>query len=122
MQNKIAIGMRWGIKKGNASGAYAKASKKLNKLDQKTSKKLRKAVPKRYGVFGSNRKYQEAKAKADRTAYKTKKWFDKMNKEFSKQSVVKISKSDAAIGEKYTKYFNQNADFGNSTYNSTKRW
>ena len=121
------LGMKWGVKK--AISAYSKASnskekakakaklsnelekdsKKLSKLNMKATKSLNKAVKARYGFFGSEKKYQMKKQKADRKAYKAKKWYDQMSNTFSKQSVVSISDSDRKLGEKYINYFKQSS-------------
>lgn len=128
-------GMKWGVRR--AAKAYSKAttnearakaadrlnthmekaSKKLNKYNQKAAKKLNKAVTKRYGLFGSEDKYVKAKAKAERTMYKGDKWYKNMEKSFGKQKVVSISAKDKAIGEKFSKFFEQSADFRGSSYN-----
>ncbi len=129
------LGMKWGVHRASKKYSSAttskarskatdslkshmsKASKKLNKYSKKTDKKLNKAIKKRYGLFGNDKKYAEAKAKADRTAYKGNKWYVNMNQAFSKQSVVQISDNDRRIGEKFAKYFEQKADYMNSYYN-----
>ena len=105
------LGMKWGIRRGRSVEAMGKASKKLEKYDRKATKKLNKAVRKKYGMFGSQKRYEKAKLKADKAVYKGQKWYKKMEKEFSKQKVVQISKHDREIGEKFAKYFAQKADF-----------
>jgi hypothetical protein len=128
------LGMKWGVHRATKKYSTAttkaerkkasdklsthmeKASKKLNKYDRKTTKKLNKAIRKRYGLLGNNRKYEKAKAKAERTAYKGDKWYKNMEKTFSKQKVVNISDKDKATGEKFAKFFDQKADFGESSY------
>lgn len=133
------IGMKWGVRR--ASNQYTKAttkegrkaatdkmnvhigkaSKKLNKYYVKTNKKLDKSVRKRYGLLGSYKKYAKAKGKAERIAYKGHKWYKRMNKTFSNQSIASISDKDRAVGEEFAKFFAQKADFNDSYYNySTK--
>lgn len=129
------LGMKWGVhraskkynkattKEGRTKASnelkkhMSNASKKLNNYDKKTTKQLNNAIKKRYGFFGNEEKYNKAKAKADKTAYKGDKWYKNMNKAFSKQSVVSISENDQKIGKKFADYFSQKADFADSTYN-----
>lgn len=112
------LGMKWGVRR-NPSKAMEKASKKLNKLNAKANKQLEKSVKARYGFLGSESKYKKSKAKAERTMYKGKKWYESMEREFSKTSAVSISNKDRQIGKDFVKFFEQNnyADFANSTYN-----
>jgi hypothetical protein len=135
LQHYGVIGMKWGVRRASRKYAKAdtaekkqkaadklnkhmdKASKKLNKYNTKGQKLLDKAVQKRYGLFGSNEKYEKAKAKAERQMYKGQKWYNNMQKTFGKQSVVSISDKDRRIGEQYAKFFDQKADWRNSSYN-----
>lgn len=129
------LGMKWGVRRARKQYTNAtndvkrkkaadrlnkhkqKATKKLDKYYAKGNKQLNKAIRKRYGLFGSNEKYQEAKAKADRIMYKGDKWYKKMEKEFNKQSVASLSENDVKKGRQFAKYFEQNADFTKSMYN-----
>ena len=135
LQHYGVIGMKWGVRRAinkynkattNKQKTKAtetlnkhleKASNKLAKYDRKGQKALAKAVKKRYGFFGSNEKYEEFKAKAERKMYKGKKWYDNMTKTFGKQSVVSLSERDKATGRRFTNFFEQTADFGKSGYN-----
>lgn len=129
------LGMKWGVHRASRNYKTAtddagrqkarnsmekhlsKASKKLNAHNTKTTKLLNKAIKKRYGVFGSNEKYEQTKVKAERAAYKGHKWYKQMEKTFAKQSIVSISNKDKAIGAKLDRFFDQHADFRNSKYN-----
>jgi hypothetical protein len=126
------LGMKWGVRK--ASRAYANAetasdkanakkkmvselskdSKKLNKLNAKASKMIGKTVNKKYGVFGSQSKYEKYKARADKKAYKAKKWYDNMETQYKQQNIVDISDSDKKLGEKYINYFRQASEISKS--------
>ena len=127
------LGMKWGVK--HASNMYSKATtsegkvaaatkmqkeyskdlKKLNKLTKKADKALTKAVKAKYGLFGSQEKYDKKKLKADKKAYKAQKWYNSMSNTFSQQSLVSISDKDKSAGEKYLKYFEQKSEI--SKYN-----
>lgn len=138
LQHYGVIGMKWGVRR--AAKAYSKAStsegkakakaklekhmekasKKLNKFNAKADKKMNKAVQKRYGLFGSQAKYDKFQAKAERQMYKGDKWFKSMDKTFSKQSVVSMNEKDIRTGEKFAKFFERGADFKASAYRKGK--
>ena len=127
-------GMKWGVKhasnmyskattsEGKVAAAtkmqkeYSKDSKKLNKLTKKANKALTKAVKAKYGLFGSQEKYDKKKLKADKKAYKAQKWYNSMSNTFSQQSLVSISDKDKSAGEKYLKYFEQKFEISKHNY------
>ena len=66
------IGMKWGVRRGNTAKAYAKASKKLNKLDARVEKakdksreKTAKADKRMYGIATKGMR-ERAAAKASK--------------------------------------------------------
>ena len=126
------LGMKWGVRRayktlGNSSASsekkakavtkiqrsQEKASAKLNKLDQKATKKISTAVKRKYGWGGGQKAYEKAKWKADRQAYKARNWYNAMQKTFDGKSMSKISDSDKAIGRKYIDYFMQTSEITN---------
>ena len=134
LEHHGVLGMKWGVKhashmyskattsEGKVAAAtkmqkeYSKDSKKLNKLTKKANKALTKAVKAKYGLFGSQEKYDKKKLKADKKAYKAQKWYSSMSNTFSQQSLVSISDKDKAAGEKYLNYFEQKSEISKYNY------
>ena len=98
------LGMKWGVRH-DRERAYARASKKKDKLEEKAAKKqakadkaYHKARKSAYGVTDVGRtKWQNRHLKADRLQYKAdkatkraEKWMRAMEKEFSKTSLKDI--------------------------------
>lgn len=106
------LGMKWGIKRGNVDKAYAKASKKLQKIDksiQKNQQKARKLHKKTDG-FDIFRNYHTDKAnrktqKAVQKMKKAERWVKNMEKAF-KDTSVSLTKEQVAIGKKYADMLN----------------
>ena len=111
------VGMKWGVRK-NPSRTYAKASKKLSKLDKKVQKKTSK-VDKAirsynrsvYG-FGPFRNVEKATAKVGKAQYKQEKalrkadkWMKAMESSFANTD-VKFSDADIAKGNSYVTQLN----------------
>lgn len=106
------IGMKWGVRRGNAAGAYAKASKKLAKIDKRIEKNQAKArkLHKKTDGFDVFRNYHTDKAnrktqKSIRQMRKAEKWVKKMDKAF-KDTSFKLTKDQIAIGRKYSDMLN----------------
>lgn len=111
------LGMKWGVRRGRAAQSYAKASKKLTKLDnkfqkaqRKADKKFAKAQKKEYGLFSNPDKakalYEEsrnAQYKANKRLKKAKKWVDAMSKTFAKTD-IKLSNEQVELGKQYAAY------------------
>lgn len=114
------LGMKWGVRKGNASGAYTKASKKLNRLDRKADRAVEKAYNKKEkadrkasSFFATQKsarkadfKAQKALRKATIKANKARKWLHEMEKTFANTS-ESLSKDQIALGQKYTELMNR---------------
>lgn len=108
------IGMKWGVRRGNVSKAYAKASKKLDRLDSKLSKKESKAVKrsnkadKKYSsVLATDKSRAKAEVKARKSAAKlakqarkADKWYKSMQKTFA-NTTVKLTPEQKAMGKRY---------------------
>lgn len=117
------LGMKWGVRKGNTTKAYNKASKKLNKLDSVVKKRQAKAQAamvradrKRYSKLatsGSKRRASEKAKKyqyeANRSVYKAKRWLDSMEKTF-KDTDIKLSSAQVELGKKYASTLNLSAE------------
>ena len=114
------VGMKWGVRRGNSAGAYAKASKKLNRLDHKADKAVEKAYNKKSkadmkasSFFASQKtamkadfKAQKALRKATVKANKARKWLHNMEKTFS-DTPESLSQDQIKLGEKYTEIMNR---------------
>lgn len=117
------VGMKWGVRRGKADTAYAKASKKLKKLTDKVDKAEAKSRDKYYklnkkanswtasdkSIAKARNKASEAQAKANIRMQKATKWIDKMDKVFSTTS-VKLSSEQIATGRKYMDTLNERAE------------
>lgn len=120
LQHYGVLGMRWGVRK-NPSKAYAKASKKSDRLQERAEKLKNKATKKQNkAVKAANRTYSwnlfkysssqigaKAKAaakatkKAEKAAAKADKWMNKMSETFSQVKVSEISQKDISVGKNY---------------------
>ena len=86
------LGMKWGVRRGNTAKAYAKASKKLTKLDKKVDKAEALARKRRgqadaaaASFFSTNRsiakaemRSKKASAKAAIRNRKAERWYESM--------------------------------------------
>lgn len=115
------LGMKWGIRRNRAK-AYAKSSKKLQKINTKyqsrqeaANKAYAKAERKTYGIFSNERKAERAfgaasksQYKANKLANKGKKWYEAMNRNFDR-SIDTFSERDIAAGENFIKVINESS-------------
>lgn len=110
------LGMKWGVRK-NPSKAYAKASKKANRLtdkrlktDIKIAKLKKKSLP--YLISpGDSRGYanginaqlkaRELEIKSAKLSRKYNKWINSMEKAFSQVKISDISPEHMSRGKKY---------------------
>lgn len=111
-------GMRWGVRKGNVSGAFAKASKKARRLETKSTKlKLKSAKLDNKAMKIERRSSNEKKLdkarkmhqkaiklshKSAKLQVKGMKWVKSMEKVFSKVSMSDVSQDALDAGRKYT--------------------
>lgn len=113
------LGMKWGVHRGNAGSAYAKAisksvklnnkvsqtkkaytkslikantgaSQKYRKLQAKASDLQAKANRKKYGIFVNASKAAKLQVKADRAQYKANKYKSRYDKNQASESVAKV--------------------------------
>ena len=87
------LGMKWGVRRGNVSTAYGKATTKRKKLDDrvvKAKKAYDKATVK--ANSGASMKYQKLQAKADKLSYKAEKAYT--NKLKRANPLIRTSISD----------------------------
>ena len=107
------LGMKWGIRRGNVDKAYAKASEKLERIDNKTSKiqdkmnkKIRQAAvskhPNSNRAIKRKQKIEALSGKQLKSMKKAEKWYNKTNKAFA-NTPIKLTKKHANIGKQYTK-------------------
>lgn len=111
------LGMKWGVRK-NPSKAYAKASKKANRLTDKAletnikaAKLRKKSLPNLIAPNNSRRyanavnaqlKANELEVKSAKLTKKYNKWINSMEKAFSQVKISDISPEHMAEGKKYT--------------------
>lgn len=111
LQHYGVLGMKWGVRR-NASKAFAKASRKADKLDAKAKKTALKAAKldaknlKRYKVD----RVEEAvklRYKAAKLEKKGQKWAKKMEKTFAEVNINDVSKEHRDKGRKYVYMLNK---------------
>lgn len=111
------LGMKWGVRRGSASRAFAKASTKATKLKKKASKlqlksaKLQKKSLKKEMHAKNEKQYQKARKiqfkanklnlKSAKLQKKAMKWEKKMSKTFANVKVGDISKEHLDAGRQY---------------------
>ena len=111
--------MKWGIRRGNTAKAYAKASKKLTKLDKKVDKaealarKRRGQVDAAAASFFSTKRSiakaetrsKKASAKAAIRNRKAERWYKSMEKAFA-DTDISMTKEQVAMGKRYVDHMN----------------
>lgn len=117
LQHYGVLGMKWGVRH-NPQKAYKKSKKKIEKYQKKVDKHtakaekhMGKAANKASRFFfrdesGAARQMRKSRRHSGRAvAYSQKgsKWVKRMQKEFSKQSLVSIEPSVIAAGDAFTK-------------------
>lgn len=128
LQHYGVLGMKWGVRRGNVDKAYSKASKKLEKLDNKIEKaqvkarkKMEKAERKEYGLatprgrYRAKKKAKKADYKAAKKIRKAQKWYKNMENTFKKTN-VKLSADQIAKGKSYVDELNRRATIRSMTY------
>lgn len=111
------MGMKWGVRRGNASKAFAKAAKKANKLESKamktnlkSAKLAKKALKKEMRATNEDqaKKAREKQFKANKLRLKSAKlekkalkWKKRMEKEFAKVKMSDVSKEHLDAGKRY---------------------
>lgn len=117
------VGMKWGVRRGNAQKAYEKASKKLDRLTGKVDKaeskarqKYAKLNRKSASIFATSKSVSRAEFKASKSQsranvkmQKALKWYSKMEKTFA-DTPVKMNKDQADLGKKYMDLLNERAE------------
>lgn len=117
------LGMKWGVRRGNVSKAYSKASKKLSKLDSKVQKeqvkadkKMSKVMQKEGSFFSTQKgidkarnKAKEAQRKVNKKIAKANKWYKQMEKTFANTS-AKMSPEQINVGKSYADAIQRNRE------------
>lgn len=113
------LGMKWGVRRGKTEKAYAKASKKLNKLDKKVTKaefkshkKMVKVDKSASNMFVSDRRLAKRETKAKRAASKAavrnrkaERWYKSMEKTFANTD-ISLTSEQIAMGQRYVENLN----------------
>ena len=116
------LGMKWGIRRGNTTKAYAKASKKLTKLDKKVDKAEALARKRRGQIdaaaasfFSTKRRIDKAEtrskkasAKAALRNRKAERWYKSMEKAFA-DTDISMTKEQVTMGKRYMDHMNLRA-------------
>jgi len=132
------LGMKWGVRK-NPEVAYAKAGKKLSKLDTKVSKLNAKAAKKEQKAVKKQRKassailFKKHKAKvaskatqkvlkkyqkAQEKQIKAFRWNESMKKAFANTKVKNANKEYVNLGKKYSQMSIDSIMSNNTSVNS----
>ena len=106
------LGMKWGVRR-NPQRAYEKASGKFNRLASRSDKQLDRAgrynqKANRQKIGNTHRNAEIARrsfSKSMRNAKRASKWLKRMEKEFSKQSVVSIDPALVKRGSELTERY-----------------
>ena len=106
------IGMKWGVRKGRTQQAYAKASKKLEKLDKqyrrtevralKKSAKADKSTILTPSDRARRRAFKASKAqkRLDKKLYKARTFYEQMDETF-KNTDIKMTARQRQLGKEY---------------------
>lgn len=110
------LGMKWGVRR-NRSKAYAKAARKADRLEEKSTEldykaaKLQKKALKKEAKATNEKQYQKArkmqfkankkKLKAAKLAKKNLKWKGKMETAFADVKISEISPESRDLGKRY---------------------
>lgn len=95
------LGMKWGVRK-NPQKAFAKAQKKMRRLDARQEKKQKKAVNKQYSFFTSKRRAQKLAFKADKATYKAAKWYEQVKDVFGAKKASELTNDKGVqMGQRY---------------------
>lgn len=108
------LGMRWGIRRGNASSTYARGVKKLKKYNARAEKlkaksdKLSYKYGKIYAKGKNDEKARELDAKARKLNYKStklmqkgKRLYKKMEREFANVPSKDLNPEDIEYGKRF---------------------
>lgn len=102
------LGMKWGVRR-DRSRAYAKAKKKMDKLDQKAEKAVQTKIKRANPVIRtsiSDARYETAVRKADKAIAKAADWYKKVEKVMGAESASQMaSSSEYHAGKDYATRF-----------------
>lgn len=95
------LGMRWGVRK-NPEKAFAKAQKKMQRLDARQERLQKKAVVRKYSFLSSQRRTQRATYKADKATYKAARWYEKVKDVFGATKASELTNDKGVqMGQRY---------------------
>lgn len=100
------VGMKWGVRRGNQSRTFARASKKAIKLDKKSGKLAKKGAKLQYkgskwGSFRKIRKGMRLSYKSTKYDEKARKWELKMAQHLQGVKVSDLQPKHKDAGKQY---------------------
>ncbi len=99
------LGMRWGVRK-NPARAFTRASKKMDRLDYKSTKAQNKAQRAKYSRFTSEDKYNKRVFKADKVTYRAAKWYQSVAKVMgNEKAATMVNRDGYNMGKRYADWF-----------------
>lgn len=95
------LGMRWGVRK-NPQKAFAKAQKKMTRLDARQERLQKKAASRRYAFFTSYRRSRKLGLKADKATYRAAKWYGQIKDVFGAKKASELTNDKGVqMGQRY---------------------
>lgn len=95
------LGMKWGVRR-NPEKAFAKARKKMNRLDARQEKRQKKAVSKKYAFFTSFNRAQRLGFRADKSTYRAALWYSKVKDVFGAKKAAELTNDKGVqMGQRY---------------------
>lgn len=100
------LGMKWGVRRGNQSRTFARASKKAIRLDKKSGKLAKRGANLQYkgakwGNFGKIRKGMRLTYKSTKYDEKARKWELKMAQHLQGVKVSELQPKHKDAGKQY---------------------
>lgn len=90
------LGMKWGVRRNQRDKVYAKAKKKMDKLDDKANKAVAKKLKRANPVIRteiSDARYENAARKADKAISKASSWYKKVEKVLGQEDARRMTSS-----------------------------
>lgn len=99
------LGMKWGVHRGRINDTISKAQRKMEKLDAKSQKALRKKYKRSNPIIRtsySDARYATAARKSDKALAKANKWYNSVEKVLGSTVASELKNADGtSAGERY---------------------